>query len=323
MSFIRTSHLLCFLFCVGWNLQSNAQDTTHNTVDTSIIDSVLVDSSQSTIDVKPTRYQLQKEEFTFVLYLISSELYDDALYALNRLNTDSIANPNMQDSVNYYIGWIKYFKQDFHGAIASFSAVESSSVVVASSFYNSICYIQIDSLAKARYVLQNLDVSSDAKLDNLKILQLRGISLLERDFTSYDSLSALSVERSFVTESEMNEMTNYADLMRSYKRKSPWIAGLLSAIVPGLGKFYAGYRGTPFGAMYMTIPLGAIAAESLIIAGVASLQFIALGALFGVFYVGNVWGSVLSVYAKEQEFYEELDHNIEFDLHTPVRRAFR
>ena len=323
MSFIRTSHLLCFLFCVGWNLQSNAQDTTHNTVDTSIIDSVLVDSSQSTIDVKPTRYQLQKEEFTFILYLISSELYDDALYALNRLNTDSIANPNMQDSVNYYIGWIKYFKQDFHGAIASFSAVESSSVVVASSFYNSICYIQIDSLAKARYVLQNLDVSSDAKLDNLKILQLRGISLLERDFTSYDSLSALSVERSFITESEMNEMTNYADLMRSYKRKSPWIAGLLSAIVPGLGKFYSGYRGTPFGAMYMTIPLGAIAAESLIIAGVASLQFIALGALFGVFYVGNVWGSVLSVYAKEQEFYEELDHNIEFDLHTPVRRAFR
>ena len=323
MSFIRTSHLLCFLFCVGCNLQLNAQDTTHNTVDTNIIDSVQVDSSQTTIDVKPTRYQLQKEEFTFVLYLISSELYDDALYALNRLNTDSIANPNMQDSVNYYIGWIKYFKQDFHGAIASFSAVESSSVVVASSFYNSICYIQIDSLAKARYVLQNLDVSSDAELDNLKILQLRGISLLERDFTSYDSLSALSVERSFITESEMNEMTNYADLMRSYKRKSPWIAGLLSAIVPGLGKFYAGYRGTPFGAMYMTIPLGAIAAESLIIAGVASLQFIALGALFGVFYVGNVWGSVLSVYAKEQEFYEELDHNIEFDLHTPVRRAFR
>ena len=323
MSFIRTLHLLCFLFCVGCNLQLNAQDTTRITIDTSIIDSVQVDSSQTTIDAKPTRYQLQKEEFTFVLYLISSELYDDALYELNRLNTDSIANPNMQDSINYYIGWIKYFKQDFLGAIASFSAVESSSLVVASSFYHSICHIQIDSLAKARQVLQNIDVSTDAKLNNLKILQLRGISLLERDFASYDSLSALNVERSFITESETNEMSNYADLMGSFKRKSPWIAGLLSAIIPGLGKFYVGYRGTPFGAMYMTIPLGAIVAESLIIAGVASLQFIALGALFGVFYVGNVWGSILSVYAKEQEFYEELDHNIEFDLHTPVRRAFR
>ncbi len=323
MSLFKSLFVFSIVFCIGFNVQSKAQDSLIVSTDSSMTDSTNVDTIIQTSN-QETKIKSQRERFSFVLYLISSELYDDAQHVLGKLNRDSIENRNLKDSVSYYIGWLKYFKQDFYGAISSFETIDSSSTVLTpSAFYNSICQIQIDSLSNAKRILEHIDVTSDGQLENLKTLQLRGISLLQRDYLEYDSLTNLSVERSFITESEMSEMSNYAQAMRSYKRKSPWIAGLLSAILPGLGKFYAGYRGIPFGAMYMTIPLGAIAAESLIIAGVASAQFIALGALFGVFYAGNIWGSALSVYAKEKEFYDEIDHNIEFDLHTPIRRAFR
>ena len=323
MSLYRSLFALCIVFCIGFNIQSRAQDSVlvindSNAVDTMFTDSALLPRNQN------LKLNHQREQFSFVLYLISSELYDDAQHVLSNLDRDTIDNRNLKDSISYYIGWIKYFNRDFYGAITSFEAIDSSSsVLVPSAFYNSICQIQNDSLSRAKRILEKINVGSNNKFQTLKILQLQGLSLLQRNYVEFDSLSNLNVQRSFISESEMNEMSNYADAMQSYKRKSPWIAGLLSAILPGLGKFYAGYRGIPFGAMYMTIPLGAIAAESLIIAGVASAQFIALGALFGVFYVGNIWGSVLSVYAKEKEFYDEIDHNIEFDLHTPVRRAFQ
>ncbi len=291
--------------------------------DSVFADSAAIDSLVHEAPIKPSKTALQREQFKFVLYLISSELYDDALHVLKDMRSDTVKHTNLRDSVTYYIGWIKYFNQDFDGAIENFSRIDSSSDVMhASAFYNAICFVQFDSLTRAKHILNQIDVSSDDQLQNLKLLQLQGLALLERDYVAFDSLAHLVNVQSFITQTEMAGMKDYAELMRTYKRKSPWIAGLLSAIIPGAGKFYAGYRGVPFGAMYMTIPLGAIAAESLILAGVASAQFIALGALFGVFYVGNIWGSVLSVYAKEREFYDEMDHNIEFDMHSPVRRAF-
>jgi hypothetical protein len=324
MKLSRSFYISVLVFYFMCLQVGHSQDSTLSFSDTVLIENAALDISLNTIKLEQnTALTEQRNELKFVLYLISTELFDDAQYVLKRMQLDSVSQTNLRDSVTYYSGWIQYFNQEFTQAIASFSSIDSvSSVLHASAFYNAICHVQIDSLNEAKRILEKINVSENEELYNLKLLQLRGISLLQRDYQSFDSLTNLIQTSSFLTKTEMEAMSVYALDMRSFKRKSPWIAGLLSAIVPGLGKFYAGYRGIPFGAMYMTIPLGAIAAESLILAGAASLQFIALGAIFGVFYVGNIWGSILSVYAKEKEFYEELDHNIEFDMHTPIRRAF-
>ena len=300
-----------------------SQDTVALRLDSTFTDTLAVDSADNSSSPINSKLLEQRESLKFVLYLISTELFEDAQYVLQQMQSDSISEMSLRDSVSYYAGWIHYFNQNFEIAITSFTTIDSASdMLYASAFYNAICHVQLDSLDNAKQILEKINVSGNEDIFYLKLLQLRGIALLQRDYQSFDSISSMVQTPSFLTKTEMEEMSTYALDMRSYKRKSPWIAGLLSALIPGLGKLYAGYRGIPFGAMYMTIPLGAIAAESLILAGVASVQFIALGALFGVFYVGNIWGSVLSVYAKENEFYEELDHNIEFDMHTPIRRAF-
>ena len=74
--------------------------------------------------------------------------------------------------------------------------------------------------------------------------------------------------------------------------------------------------------MYMTLPLALVAIEAVILAGVLSPQFLVLGALFGVFYVGNIWGSALSVFSIKKEIFNEIDRNIIYDMHIPLRRVF-
>lgn len=96
----------------------------------------------------------------------------------------------------------------------------------------------------------------------------------------------------------------------------------MSAVVPGSGKFYAGYRGQALSSMFPTLIFAASAAEAYHRAGPKSFQFIAAASIFSIFYVGNIWGSVLSV----KTFYEirnnEIRNNIMLDLHIPLRRIF-
>jgi hypothetical protein len=56
--------------------------------------------------------------------------------------------------------------------------------------------------------------------------------------------------------------------------------------------------------------------------GVSSPRFIIYGSLFSLFYIGNIWGSALSVKIKRQEFNEKIDEQILFDMHIPLRTLF-
>ncbi len=57
-------------------------------------------------------------------------------------------------------------------------------------------------------------------------------------------------------------------------------------------------------------------------AGAGSARFIAFGSLFSVFYIANIWGSVLAVKIKQKEYYRAYDNQILFDLHIPLRNLY-
>ena len=113
------------------------------------------------------------------------------------------------------------------------------------------------------------------------------------------------------------------------KKKSPALAGLMSAVIPGTGKIYAGYKGQGLAAMITVGILGVSAAESYFRPfdrsgkkGYKSPEFIAFGSLFTIFYVGNLWGSVLSVKLAREHELREINDEILFDMHIPLRRIF-
>ena len=100
------------------------------------------------------------------------------------------------------------------------------------------------------------------------------------------------------------------------------LAGVYSAVLPGAGKFYAGRKKQGIASFLPILSLGAITYESYRKAGIKNARTLVFGSLFSVFYVGNIWGSVLAVKIKQKEFDREYDNKILFDMHIPLRNLY-
>jgi tetratricopeptide (TPR) repeat protein len=80
----------------------------------------------------------------------------------------------------------------------------------------------------------------------------------------------------------------------SLPHKSPFAAGLLSSMLPGMGKVYTG---RPFDGVYSLIVIGLLtwqAYDGFHDNGTSSTRGWIYGTISGVFYLGNIYGSVVS-----------------------------
>jgi|GEM_PF-1303895 len=91
---------------------------------------------------------------------------------------------------------------------------------------------------------------------------------------------------------------------------SPAIAGVSSALIPGLGKLYIGDKKQALTSFIANVLLGAQAAESYFKSGLSSPRFIITASLFSVFYSGNIIGSIAMAKKKKKDYYKQLDHEI-------------
>ncbi|WKK85708.2 hypothetical protein QYS48_00980 [Marivirga arenosa] len=93
----------------------------------------------------------------------------------------------------------------------------------------------------------------------------------------------------------------------SYKPKKPWVAGLLSAVIPGSGKFYTGnWKDGAFS----FIAIGGLAFQSyrgFSKNGVSSASGWIFGAVATGFYAGNIYGSAKSAQVRNTEFWLEIE----------------
>jgi hypothetical protein len=92
--------------------------------------------------------------------------------------------------------------------------------------------------------------------------------------------------------------------------KSAFLAGVYSAVLPGAGKWYIGYKRQGVTALIANVLFAAQAAESYSKAGANSPQFIITAGLFGIFYSGNIWGSVLAAKKIKRDHLNEIDYEI-------------
>lgn len=264
------------------------------------------------------------EELKFVNYLITNAQYNDALFALEKLQDDNAQITTSQfDSINFYTGWINYFNKRFGKAISSFEKVSNKTgLYYNAKYYTSFCYAYTHNYNAAWDVLINLDIAQQEELKDFHNFQLACLALLKRDFTAFELYSSSFKFSNYNYAKEEEQLLTYFNDIKSAKKKSGFLAALISAVIPGMGKFYAGYTGLPLGTLFTTLPLAAVAVETFIKGGLLSPQFLILGSIFSVFYIGNIWGSALSVNAIKKEFYAEINYNILFDMHIPLRRTF-
>lgn len=105
------------------------------------------------------------------------------------------------------------------------------------------------------------------------------------------------------------EVSTILDNYTAFKDKSPITAGVASAIIPGLGKAYLGYKHQALSAFIINGFLAALAVES-IGKGYTSFRFIASTSVFATFYIGNIWGSVSLAKKRRIDFKNQINEDI-------------
>ena len=116
------------------------------------------------------------------------------------------------------------------------------------------------------------------------------------------------------------DVWNSTPELPNYKPRSPWLAGAMSAVIPGSGKIYAGDLRSGVSTLLIVGALGGMAAESWIKLGGRDWRTIALSSVFGLFYIGNIYGSALSVSVIRNTYQDAEKATLLFDLRIPLHQ---
>ena len=274
-----------------------------------------------------SRLQAQQFEFSkelrFAQYLQDKDAGAEAIHVLQHIDTTSLS-PVQKDSLFYMLGWAAYTAKRLDTSINSLLKVSPAFPLYSKArFFSAYCEAFQGRRDTAAFLLTHHPVSrTDTTLDELRSLQLAGIALLQRDYAGYESGRQHFTYSSYIDSKEEQRMNQYYDKLKGFHRRSPVLAGVYSALVPGLGKFYAGKKKQAIAAFLPVISLAALTYEAYRKDGVKSARFIGFGTLFSVFYIGNIWGSTLAVRIRRNEFNKEYDNKILFDMHIPLRNFF-
>lgn len=268
-----------------------------------------------------TRYY---NDFNFIIHLSKNKLFTEAEQEAEKLFAAKGVNELYKDSVNYFLG-IEYYNEKRYPEARKHLIAVSDNVF----FYYKAHYLagNIDAennMTDSAIVNYNaIEESTNATLNELKQFELAGLYLMNRNYKMFDSLSRNYNFQNALIKDELENLKKYNIVEKKIKRKSPFIAGTLSAIVPGLGKVYTGNNGQALASFLTCGLIGVVAAENYVKMGIKHPQTIFFTGLFGLFYIGNIWGSAVSVQLVKIEKQLENKHNILVSIKIPINRFFQ
>lgn len=264
-----------------------------------------------------TRYT-DKQNIDFANYLIKKEYYSDVIYLLKNLNiTDSL-----KDIKNYYLGLSLYNKKRLLESANYFSKVSlDSKHYQKSHFFASYNLLYEKNEKKAAEILDKISV--EEKYKELKAFEKSGIALLNRNLEEYSELKKEFTYSKYYLLKEEQKFDEFYTEIKNFKQKSPALAGILSAIIPGSGKMYAKKYGGGLSALLTTGIFGLLTYENYKKAGISNFKTLIFGSLFSVFYIGNIYGSVYAVKDYRNDFKQKMEYRILFNMHIPLRNAFK
>jgi hypothetical protein len=199
---------------------------------------------------------------------------------------------------------------------------DESFLYYPSQFKAGVLMAEFGSPDSSHALFSRMAVSNNDMINELRDFEIGGTALLRGDLSSFDSLFSKRDFTQPVLQQEKNKLMECKDKAKRIKRKSAFTAGALSAVIPGLGKVYAGNNGQAL-ASFLTVGLmGGIAAENYIRMGPSHPQTIFFAGVCGLFYIGNIWGSAVSVQLVKTEKELENKHNILVGIKLPVAKFF-
>lgn len=107
---------------------------------------------------------------------------------------------------------------------------------------------------------------------------------------------------------------NYAETGVHLPTRSPFLAGIFSAVVPGTGRIYTGRLSEAITSLFLVGITGWQAYDGFQRDGLSSVKGWTLGTISGIFYVGNIYGSVISARVYNQRVADEFLATLSIEL---------
>lgn len=264
-----------------------------------------------------------KKDSLFLQYLLAKDEHRDAITLISQLQNRYPDATQQRFELPYWKGLAFYSLKKLDSCTFYFSKVNPSSQYFKKSlFLSGISHSYLRNINQAQKLFLAVD-AKDSLTTAIRTFELAGLNLLNRNLSVFDSLKNHFSEEYYPLQKQQSNFKDYREIIQKQQRKSPLKAALLSAIIPGAGKIYVGGQlGQGVSTFIQNAILGLQAYEGLRKDGVSSPRFIIYGGLFSLFYIGNIWGSALSVKIKRQEFNDKIDEQILFDMHIPLRTIF-
>ena len=258
---------------------------------------------------------LFKPSIEFAKYLSNKKLYKESNYVLNSmLNADS--NSDKKDSIYFLLG-------NTYTAIDSFTKANECYFLVSktSSLFNianykvAINFLKNNKIDSVTATLKNFDTNNITAKEYSCLIN-NAVAIKQKKYNNYDSIFVNNSNNILIQSVNKNIAVSYQKTIH-YKHKSPFIAGALSAALPGLGKLYAGKPGEFLGSLLPLTAMFFLCKEAYKNDGAASVPFIGLATVSTIFYIGNIYGSAVSIKARNNQFYNKINNEVLVSLDFP------
>ena len=248
------------------------------------------------------------KDIEFIDYLIGNNLTKDAISWIDG------SNYAPSDTLDYLKGLTLYTAKKLDLATESFAKIPASS-----PYYEKGLYFGAVSQAYLGNYADGLKLISAAQPSELKQYELAAFSLLLNDKVSYEQAAKQFTYSDYSLAEGENIFGKIYEDRYNGRQKSPALAGLMSAVIPGAGKFYAGRKDEGFAAFFTVGIFAGLTAECWVKKGPKDWRTIVFGTLGSLFYIGNIYGSYMSVGIYNDNLTNAQNSTIVFNLHVPIR----
>jgi len=266
-------------------------------------------------------FSQKKPDAAFLNHLMNREYYKELIFLLDKTNIDKYQS-SFRDSLYYMKGWSYYALKKLNQSSCEFKRVSASSTFYHKSrFFSAYNYLYLGDTAKARITLDNIWIRR-ANMKTLQRFERAGMALMSRDFDKFDRSIDFVDTTYYAVAMESSRLNKFVTELKNHRKKSPLLAGVMSSLIPGSGKIYGGNTGEGISTLLTVGGLGLVTWENYRKKGLSNFRTLFFSAVFTAFYIGNIYGTVFSVKIAEEEFQNEYDHKILFNLHIPLRNVF-
>lgn len=263
---------------------------------------------------EPTTVNAQNYQHNFAMHLRANDLTAEFEQYLQQFE-------NTNDTAALNLGLLYFSNKKFAAAQSVLGKIPAQSTHFGKAYYYQLlCALCLNQPIKIDYFL----INNDSVASNL----LHDFFVAGNAMCLFDTIPAYALQNTYntiyVAEQPLKLFKSAASNVGSYKHKSKWLAATYSAIVPGTGKWYAGYPLEALSAFIQIGALGGIFAENLIRSGsITSTRSIVFGGIFTLFHAGNVYASYHVVNKKHRLIKSKTNEEVTTALHMLLRGVYR